>query len=230
MKEIKGFKGFNRDMTCRGHQYAEGETYETPEVKICDKGFHFCVYPLDIFWYYGPAESVFHEVIGSGEIVGHDHQDSNPQDSKIATTKIQIGARIGTAGLIQASLDYTFAHSKKTGKKTATGERRAASATGERGAASATGWKGAASATGWSGASLTTGPYSSADAGGEESVACGLGFENRAKGALGCWIVLAERDDDLHIKSVKTAKVDGKRIKPDTWYYLKNGRFVMWKP
>jgi hypothetical protein len=65
---------------------------------------------------------------------------------------------------------------------------------------------------------------------GKESIACGLGIENKAKGALGCWIVLTEwyQDEEYnwHIKTVKTAKVDGKKIKADTWYKLENGKFV----
>jgi hypothetical protein len=65
---------------------------------------------------------------------------------------------------------------------------------------------------------------------GKESIAAGLGVAGRAKGALGCWLVLAEykwtEGDGYQILAVKAAKVDGKRIKPDTWYELKGGRFV----
>ena len=47
-----------------------------------------------------------------------------------------------------------------------------------------------------------------------------------AKGALGCWLVLAERDDENHILGVKAIKVDGGRIKADTFYMLKDGQVV----
>jgi len=77
---------------------------------------------------------------------------------------------------------------------------------------------------------VTAGPYAHAAATGRESIAAGLGVASRAKGALGCWLVLAEykwtKDDRCRIAAVKAAKVDGKRIKPDTWYELKGGRFV----
>ena len=64
MKEdaVKYYKGFNRDMTCRGFQYKEGETYTTDEAKLCQSGFHACENPLDCFSYYNPSESVYHEV------------------------------------------------------------------------------------------------------------------------------------------------------------------------
>ena len=78
----------------------------------------------------------------------------------------------------------------------------------------------AASATGDSGAASATGKH---------SIACGIGVECKAMGALGCWMVLAERNYDgehYAIKSVKTAKVDGKKIKAETFYMLKGGKFV----
>ena len=82
-KKIKGYKGFNKNMTCRGFQYEEGKTYKEDEKPdCCNNGFHFCEYPLDCFSYYNPAESVFHEVEGIGEI------DKDNDDTKIATNKI----------------------------------------------------------------------------------------------------------------------------------------------
>lgn len=59
---IKSYKGFNKDMTCRGFQYEEGKEYEEPSVEICDHGFHACEYPLDCLGYYSPNKSVYHEV------------------------------------------------------------------------------------------------------------------------------------------------------------------------
>ena len=60
-----------------------------------------------------------------------------------------------------------------------------------------------------------------------------IGYESTAKGALGCWIVLAEWEecaDGYHIKNVRSGKVDGKKIKADTWYRLINGKFVSQEP
>ncbi len=116
------------------------------------------------------------------------------------------------------------------GAASATGELGAASATGELGAASATGELGAASATGWQGAASATGLRGAASATGEEGVAAALGNDSKAKGALGCWIVLAEwgidEESNWHRKDVQCFKVDGETVKPNTWYTLKDGRPV----
>lgn len=39
---MKAVKGFNKDMTCRGFQYKEGETYEEERAECCETGFHAC--------------------------------------------------------------------------------------------------------------------------------------------------------------------------------------------
>ena len=69
----------------------------------------------------------------------------------------------------------------------------------------------------------STGNRSSACNTGEESVAAVFGQDSYAKGALGCWLVLTERDDDWHIVGMKCVKVDGETIKADTLYQLKGG-------
>lgn len=65
---MKAFKGFNKDLTCRGFQYEEGKEFHTEKADCCNEGFHACEYPLDCFGYYNPAESVFHEVELSGDM------------------------------------------------------------------------------------------------------------------------------------------------------------------
>ncbi|MDQ7992975.1 MAG: hypothetical protein AAGC63_15495, partial [Propionicimonas sp.] len=105
-------------------------------------------------------------------------------------------------------------------------DRGAASATGDRGAASATGYQGAASATGDRGAASATGDRGAASATGSDSIAITTGWHGKAKGAVGCGLMLAERDDYGHLIGVKAVLVDGKRIKPDTWYGLHGGRVV----
>jgi len=93
----------------------------------------------------------------------------------------------------------------------------------------ASGDQGAAQASGYRGAAQASGDYGAAQASGKEAIACGLGYACKASGALGCWIVLAEREDyklNYQIKQVKTAKVDGTSIKADTFYKLVNGEFV----
>lgn len=65
---IKSYKGFNKDMTCKGFQYEEGKEYETERAECCETGFHACEYPLDCFSHYAPNGSVYHEVEQDGDI------------------------------------------------------------------------------------------------------------------------------------------------------------------
>lgn len=52
---MKAYKGFNRDMTCKGYKFADGETYEHEgDVKLCKSGFHACQDPMDCLQYYDP--------------------------------------------------------------------------------------------------------------------------------------------------------------------------------
>ena len=142
---IKSYKGFNKNMTCRGFQYEEGKEYEEEIVEVCDHGFHACEYPLDCLNYYYPNESVYHEVEQSGEIQKHN------DDTKVAFTKIKIGAEISIAGLVKAAIEYTVKRVKKDAESDE--KHGASSATGDYGASSATGDYGASSATGDYGAS-----------------------------------------------------------------------------
>ena len=266
---IKSYKGFNKDMTCRGFQYEEGKKYEEETADACHSGFHACEYPLDCFNYYSPNESVYHEVEQSGEF------DKGGDDSKVASTKIKIGARLDISGLVKAAIDFTMSRVKKEAKSdedygassatgdcgasSATGDYGASSATGDYGASSATGYKGASSATGYKGASSATGDYGASSATGNcgassatgykgassandpESVAVAWGYKGKAMGALGSHIVLAEwnyigsKDNDRYDRSEQKAwefvgakmfRVDGEKVKPDTWYRLENGELV----
>ena len=210
------YKGMDKDMKCRGFQYEVGKEYETDKAVACECGFHACEYPLDVFNYYPPAGSRFFEVEQSGEL------SKNDGDSKVASTKIKIGAELNIAGLVKAAVEYTKERctqgegERATGTRgaaSATGDYGAASATGDYGAASATGYQGAASATGTRGAASATGDYGAASATGdygaasatgyqgaasatgEASIAVASGIEGKAMGALGCAICLVERGE-----------------------------------
>ena len=220
---MKAYKGFDKDLKCRDFQFEVGKEYQEERAKCCEAGFHACEYPLDVFNYYAPAGNRFCEVEMSGDI------DKEEQaDSKIAATRIRIGAEISLKAMIDAAIKFTFDRATWSKKNHVTEGRKAASATGDQGAASATGYRGAASATGYQGAASATGDQGAASATGPDSIACGLGWQCRAKAALGNWIVLAERDRNYNILTVKTALVDGEIIKADTYYALKGGEFVLW--
>ena len=214
---MKMYKGFDKDLKCRDFQYEIGKTYEEPTAELCKKGFHACEYPLDVFGYYVPRDMSRYCEVDLDDV---SDKKSN-EDSKRCGRKIAVKAEIGIAGLVKAAVEYTMEKAISENSEHATGEQGAASATGTRGAASATGTQGAASATGEQGAASATG---------KESVAAALGIDSKAKGALGCWIVIAEWEIDKefnwHRKDVQCFKVDGENIKPDIWYKLKNGNLV----
>ena len=249
---MKTYKGFNKDMTCRGFKYEEGKEYETNEpVSCCSSGFHACEYPLDCFSYYAPSESVYHEVEQSGKI------SKDTDDTKVASSKIKIGAAISIAGLVKASFEYIKARANKTksnhskaikkinsatgnwSANSATGDRSANSATGYRSANSATGYGSANSATGYGSANSATG-YGSANistgiackniSGGFANISVGWGKDNKCKGVIGSYLVLSEwgewDGDKYPLLCAQMVIVDGKQIKEDTFYALKDGKIV----
>ena len=241
---IIGFKGFDKDLSCRGFQYEVGKTYDLKgEVECCKRGFHFCENPLEVFDYYQPCMSRFCQVEGGGSV------DKSEDDSKVATSHIHISSEIGLNGLIDAGLKYILNKVDCYGGKTTnTGNYSAATNTGNRSAATNTGYYSASTNTGDRSASTNTGNYSAATntgnysaatntgdcsaatVEGKESVAIVTGKDSMACGTLGCWIVLTERGDSdgeiNPIKEVKAFKVDGVNIKENTFYRLINGKAV----
>ena len=126
---IKSYKGFNRDLTCRGKQYEVGKEYEEDRAQSCECGMYACEYPLDCFPYYDPAHSVYYEVEQSGDL------SRRGDDSKVASTKMKIGAEINIAGMVKASINYIRERIKE--EKGSDDYCGASSATGYRGASSA---------------------------------------------------------------------------------------------
>ena len=240
---MKAYKGFDKELKCRDFQYEVGKEYEETKADLCSCGFHACENPLDVFNYYEPASSRYCEV--EMDEVSPELRD----DSKRCSKKIRIGVEIGIKGIVEAGvkfimdkIDWANAKETNTGDQSAatnTGDWSAATNTGDWSAATNTGYQSAATNTGdWSAATNTgdrsaatnTGYQSAAVVEGKESVAIATGVESRAKGSLGCYIVLAEwcRDcrGEWYIKDVKSVKVDGKKIKADTFYILRDGKFV----
>ena len=206
---IKSYKGFNKDMTCKNKQYEVGKDYEEDKAVACECGMHACEYPLDCFKYYPPSKSVYCEVEQSGDISRHD------DDSKIASTKMRIGAQLNIAGIVNAAIKYTKEKVEKTciESKAATAGYYGAATAGDSGAATA----------GNSGAATSRGKSSTGENG--LSVARGKGV--KAKGGLGSILVIAEEEQNSYkISSWKAVVVDGVNIKADTWYTLKDGELI----
>ena len=211
---MKFYKGFDKDLKCRGFQYEIGKEYREETADLCHKGFHACENPLDTFDYYAPGSGSRYCEVELDEV--SDQKDGG--DSKRCGKVIKIGAELDVAGLCKAHFEYVTARCDPA-KTNAAGDREAASA-GYRGSASA-GESGSASA-GESG-SASAGSWGSASAG-ENGIACCRG--GKVKGGLGCAICCAELDDDGNNIGIAAAIVDGEKIKADTWYTVENGEFV----
>ncbi len=356
-KVIKGAKGFDKNLKCRGFRYEVGKKYKEPVAELCETGFHFYENPIDVLKYYGAGKTRFCEVEGRGCSI--DSTSSNP-DSKIACTEISIGRELDLPEFVAASIEfleqraqhnaethfykgecvvnthknsiidvsagteeynniidtrkypniivntgeYSVAEidnaaysgvvisdaetsvTKNNGLRGASvnigrysiaynyGYRGVAVGTGDSSIVVSEGPKSVAICTseystvinmGWLGSAVNNGDFGSAVCSGDNSIAvsnggytdtintghhgvavntgnCGtaeiknnkgialsLGVEGKAKGALGCWLVLAEWayiNNSMQYNSVQSVLVDGEKIKPDTWYALKDGEVV----
>jgi hypothetical protein len=216
---IKGYKGFDKDLKCIGFQYKEGEIYETDKkpVRCTKNGFHLCENPLDT-WIYYPLNSgnKYHSVEGSGDV-----SRAENEDSKVAVQKIKINAVVSLFDMIRIGVDIILKKVKAT-----TGDFAHAATTGYSAHAATTGNSAHAATTGDFAHAATTGDSAHAATTGDNTISAGIGINNKAKASLGSWIVLSEYDDNYILKCVKTVRVDGKKILPDTWYMLKNRQFI----
>ena len=226
---LKAFKGFDKNLRCRGFQYEVGKKYQKQEAALCRKGFHACENPLDTFRYYPPTDSRYCEV----EI--DDNGQRNSDDSKVCGEKIKIGAEIGLDGVIKAGVQFIFETCEGSAENHASGERGNAAASGWRGNAAASGYSGNAAASGWIGTATVTGRDGTAtvtgldgraSALGEQCIAVAWGNNSLAKGTLGNWIVVSERGISGDIVDAKLARVDGDTIRADTWYTMRRGEIV----
>lgn len=256
---MKAYKGFDKDLKCKGFQYEVGKEYEEPEVILCDKGFHACLAPIDVFRYYAPAISRYCEVEIDGEI------KKATDDSKIAGTKIKIIREISLDELIEAQTEQ---EEGKDAKKVVTTRDFDVATAGDRSVAAANDWSTAVAGlcsvaaakdcgvakTGDYGVATTrhfgaaiagnggiaTAGNSGAATVGECGVAVSRGSAStreqgicvargngcRVKGGLGSVLVLVEEcKESYKIENCKMAVVDGKKIKADTWYTLRNDEF-----
>lgn len=232
---MKTYKGFDKDLKCQGFQYEIGKEYEEKEAKVCEKGFHACENPLDVFIYYPLCNgNRYCEVEQSGELFKHD------DDSKVASTKIKIGAELGLKELIQAGVSFILDRVNwKDDATTNTANFSVAANLGLQSAATNIGYCSVATSTGfWSSATNTgncsaatnTGYRSAAEVGCGESVAIVTGYKSKAKAGLGSAIVIAERGEwngrTYPLINIRAAIVDGKKIKADTWYTLVDNNFI----
>nr|DAK93684.1 MAG TPA: hypothetical protein [Caudoviricetes sp.] len=205
-KKIIAYKGMNKNMMCLDKQYEVGKTYHEDKADCCRSGMHACENPLDVLHYYplkdGPR---FFEVECGGNV------DKSEEDSKLACTELTVKGELNFAGLVKATVNAVFNRVK--GKEPFS-----------------SGYSSTAGSSGNSSTAAATGAYCRAKADGKDNVAVANGAHGKARGILGCYLVLTEYDNDGNMLWAKMAKVDGTHIKENVWYTLKNGEFAEAEP
>ena len=231
-KVITSYKAFDKNMQCRGFQYEVGKEYEMDgEIKCCNRGFHACKSPIEVWGYYDMLNSLYAEVEQSGKI------DTDENSTKVCSSRIKIKAELKLADIINIGVEWlkditSPSKVKADGVLNDNGDRR--KQIGSSGYSAQIGSSGDSAQIGSSGdyAKIgSSGDYAKIDSTGEDSVIMCAGNSSRAKAKVGSWITLAEwkwsdeKKRDVPV-CVKTEYVDGENIKADTWYQLKNRKFV----
>ena len=241
-EKIIAYKAMDKNMQCRGKQYEVGETYHEDKADCCNAGMHACENPFDVLRYYPLRDSPrFFEVECGGSV------DKSEEDSKLACTELTVKSEVNFAGLVKATVNAVFNRVKgkepfSIGRYSTAGSSGDYSTAGSSGYSSTAGSSGDYSTAGSSGdystagssgdysTAAATGAYCGAKADGKDNVAVANGAHSKARGVLGCYLVLTEYDNDGNMLWAKMAKVDGTHIKENVWYTLKNGEFAEAEP
>ena len=240
-----GYKAFEKGMICKDKQYKENTTYEENGNKICKAGvMHFCENPFDVLNYY-PLVNENGDIpdFADVEAIG----DIYKKEDKSATNKLHIGVKLGLKGFVKACVDFTIEKTKVESIKDNDNNNKDYARIGSSGDYARIGSSGYSTQISSSGNYVQIGSSGyyvqiglSGDSTqivseGKNSVVMAAGYNSTAKAKIGSWITLTEwkqiydKDkDNLYWipKCVKAEYVDGKRIKEDVFYKLKNGEFV----
>ena len=259
-EKIIAYKAMDKNMQCRGKQYEVGKTYHEDKADCCYAGMHACENPLDVLHYHPLEDSPRFFEVECGGNVDKSGEDSKLACTELTVkgevnfaglVKAAVNAvfnRVkgkepfssGYCSTAGSSGNYRTAGSSgycstagSSGDCSTAGSSGDCSTAGSSGYFSTAGSSGNYSTAGSSGDCSTaaaTGDYCSAKADGKDSIAVVNGACGKACGAMGCYLVLTEYDDDGHMICAKMARVDGSAIRENVYYTLKNGEFVEAKP
>ena len=242
---MKGYKAFEKGMICRGKQYAENTVFEEEEAEICKKGMHFCKNPLDVLDYY-PLVDENGNISEFAEVEALDEAKTD-DGKKFVTKKLKVKDKITFDKLIEIDIkklghtdckkictDITYAQISSSGYGAKIGSSGYGAKIGSSGYYAQIGSSGnyAQISSSGNGAKIgSSGNYAQIGSSGKHAVICCTGKDGKVKGKKGSWITLAEWTYRNEEKSyvpvcVKTEYIDGERIKEDTFYFIKNGKFV----
>ena len=210
---MKSYKGFDKNLKCRDFQYEIGKEYEMDgEIKVCNRGFHACESPFDVFDHYTMIDSRFCEVEQDGNISKED------RGTKICSSKIKIKAELKLADMINLGVEWLKEITSPEKIKTSIKDN-------------SSGYGAKIGSSGYGAQIGSSGNGAKIDSTGEGCVIMCAGINSVAKASKGSWITLSEwsysdKKQRYIPVCVKTEFVDGKKIKADTYYSLKGGVFV----
>ena len=248
MAAIKSYKGFDKNLKCRDFQYEIGKEYEMDEeIKMCNRGFHACESPFEVFDHYSMIGSRFCEVEQGGNISKED------RGTKICSSKIKIKAELKLADMINLGVEWlkeiTSPEKIKTSMKdNSSGYNAQIGSSGNYAKIGSSGYNAQIGSSGYNAQIGSSGYYAKIgssgnnakigssgdgakiDSTGEGCVIMCAGINSVAKASKGSWITLSEwsysdKKQRYIPVCVKTEFVDGEKIKADTYYKLAGGVF-----
>ena len=230
VKKIRGFKAYNKGMKCMDFQYEEGEIYELKtKPSLCESGFHFCENPLDVLDYYNLCDSEFSTIESLGDI------DKRAGENKVSTNKIKIGFKLDFKAFVETSVEFIksktkiedsaqMASSGDSAQMASSGYYAQMECSGDSAKMASSGYSAHMASSGDYAQMASSGDYAQMALNGSDSVGSNISRNGKIKGKIGSWVTLAEYKNNKPL-CVKSAQIDGKVLKADTWYTLKNGEF-----
>ena len=240
-KEIIAFKGFDKNLKCRGYQYNIGETYEHQgNVLACKSGFHSCINPLDVLDYYD-ITSRFAEVKISGDLSYHSH------DSKVSSAKITIIAELKLPEFINKCVSWVINQCKSSfdikesssgysaqigssgdyAKIGSSGNYAKIGSSGDNAQIGSSGYSAKIGSSGDNAKIGSSGDNAKINIEGELSIVSCVGTFSIIKGGKNCAMSLARWVESEKRYRITVAYVGENGIKEDTWYKLDcDGNFV----
>ena len=221
MAAIKSYKGFDKNLKCRDFQYEIGKEYEMDgEIKVCNRGFHACESPFDVFDHYTMIDSRFCEVEQDGNISKED------RGTKICSSKIKIKAELKLADMIYLGVEWLKEITSPEKIKTSIKDN----SSGYGAKIGSSGYGAKIGSSGDDAQIGSSGDGAKIDSTGEGCVIMCAGINSVAKASKGSWITLSEwsysdKKQRYIPVCVKTEFVDGEKIKADTYYKLAGGVF-----
>ena len=259
-EKIIAYKAMDKNMQCRGKQYEVGKTYHEDKADCCHAGMHACENPLDVLHYYPLKDSPRFFEVECGGNVDKSREDSKLACTELTVkgevnfaglVKATVNAVFNRVKGKEhfSSGDYSTAGSSGYGSTAgssgnystagssgnystagSSGDYSTAGSSGNYSTAGSSGYGSTAGSSGDYSTAAATGAYCNAKADGKDSIAVVNGACGKARGALGCYLVLTEYDNDGHMICAKMARVDGSAIRENVYYTLKNGEFVEAEP